>query len=77
MRHTDSLHDIQLLPVLWSAHRSDHLGDIASEDKTMMKQIVAVFGIALGVSTAGSEMMLVPIIAMGIGLLALSEVAEW
>ena len=43
----------------------------------MMKQIVAVFGIALGVSTAGSEMMLVPIIAMGIGLLALSEVAEW
>ena len=43
----------------------------------MMKRIVAVFGIAIGISTAGSEMMLVPIIAMGIGLLALSEVAEW
>ena len=43
----------------------------------MMKRIVAVFGIALGVSTAGSEMVLVPIIAMGIGLLALTGVAEW
>ena len=43
----------------------------------MIQKIVAVLGIAIGVSTAGSEMMLVPIIAMGIGLLALSEVSEW
>ena len=43
----------------------------------MMKRIVAVFGIALGVSTAGSELVLVPIIAMGIGLLALTGVTEW
>lgn len=43
----------------------------------MMKRIVAVFGIALGVSTAGSELVLVPIIAMGIGLLALTGVEEW
>lgn len=42
----------------------------------MMKRIIAVFGIAIGVSTAGSEMMLVPIIAMGIGLLALMGVTE-
>ena len=43
----------------------------------MARKIIAVLGIALGVSTAGSELVLVPIIAMGIGLLALSEVAEW
>lgn len=43
----------------------------------MLKKIIAIFGIAIGVSTAGSEMMLVPIIAMGIGLLALVGVAEW
>lgn len=42
----------------------------------MVRKILAVFGIALGISTAGSEMMLVPIIAMGIGLLALVGVTE-
>ena len=42
----------------------------------MIKKITAVLGIALGISTAGSEMMLVPIICMSIGLLALSGVAE-
>lgn len=43
----------------------------------MARKIIAVLGIALGVSTAGSELMLVPIICMGIGLLALVGVAEW
>lgn len=43
----------------------------------MVRKILAVFGIALGISTAGSEMMLVPIIAMGFGLLALVGVTEW
>lgn len=43
----------------------------------MLNKIVAVLGIALGVSTAGNEMVLVPIIAMGIGLLALVGVTEW
>ena len=43
----------------------------------MVRKILAVLGVALGISTAGSEMMLVPIIAMGIGLLALVGVTEW
>lgn len=43
----------------------------------MVKRIIAVLGIALGVSTAGSELVLVPIVCMGIGLLALVGVAEW
>lgn len=42
----------------------------------MIRKILAVLGIALGVSTAGSEMTLVPIIAMGIGLLAFMGVTE-
>ena len=42
----------------------------------MVRKILAVLGIALGISTAGSEMMLVPIIAMGIGFLALMGVTE-
>ena len=42
----------------------------------MARKIIAVLGIAIGVSTAGSEMMLVPIICMGIGLLALVGVTE-
>ena len=43
----------------------------------MLNRIIAVLGIALGVSTAGSEMVLVPIVCMGIGLLALTGVTEW
>lgn len=43
----------------------------------MLKRIIAVFGIALGISTA-TEPSLVPIISMGIGLLMLtSEVETW
>ena len=42
----------------------------------MAKKIIAVLGIALGVSTAGSELVLVPIVCMGIGLLALVGVTE-
>ena len=41
----------------------------------MIRKILAVLGIALGISTAGSEIVVVPIVCMGIGLLALSEVA--
>lgn len=52
------------------------LGTVERTDKTMLNKIVAVLGIALGVSTAGNEMVLVPIIAMGIGLLALVGVTE-
>lgn len=42
----------------------------------MLNKIIAVLGIAIGVSTAGSEIMLVPIVCMGIGLLALVGVTE-
>ena len=43
--------------------------------KSIIK-FIAVFGIALGLSTA-TEVTVVPFILMGIGLLALSEVATW
>lgn len=39
-------------------------------------KFIAVFGIALGLSTA-TEVTVIPFIFMGIGLLALSEVATW
>lgn len=39
-------------------------------------KFTAVFGIALGICTA-TEVTVVPFICMGIGLLALSEVATW
>lgn len=43
----------------------------------MLKKIIAVFGIALGISTA-TEPSIIPIMSMGIGLLMLtSEVEEW
>ena len=43
----------------------------------MLKKIIAVFGIALGISTA-TEPSLIPFVSMGIGLLMLtSEVEEW
>lgn len=43
----------------------------------MLKKIIAVFGIALGISTA-TDVSLVPFICMGVGLLMLtSEVKEW
>lgn len=46
-------------------------------NKTMLKKILAVLGIALGISTA-TEPSLVPFICMGVGLLMLtSEVEEW
>ncbi len=45
-------------------------------DKTMLKKIIGVLGIALGISTAGSEIIFIPFVLMGIGLLALSEVTE-
>lgn len=42
----------------------------------MLKKILAVLGIALGISTAGSEVIFIPFVLMGIGLLALNEVTE-
>ena len=43
----------------------------------MLKKILAVLGIALGVSTA-TDVSLIPFICMGVGLLMLtSEVGEW
>ena len=42
----------------------------------MLKKIIGVLGIALGISTAGSEIIFIPFVFMGIGLLALSEVTE-
>ena len=45
-------------------------------DKTMLKKIIGVLGIALGISTAGSEVIFIPFVLMGIGLLALSGVTE-
>lgn len=43
----------------------------------MLKKIIAVLGIALGISTA-TDVSLVPFICMGVGLLMLtSEVEEW
>ena len=43
----------------------------------MLKRILAVLGIALGVSTA-TEPSIIPFISMGIGLLMMvSEVEEW
>ena len=43
----------------------------------MLKRIIAVFGIAIGISTA-TEPSLIPLISMGIGLLMLaSEVETW
>ncbi len=43
----------------------------------MLKRIIAVLGIALGVTTA-TDVSVIPFICMGIGLLMLtSEVEEW
>ena len=43
----------------------------------MLKRIIAVLGIALGVSTA-TEPSIIPFVCMGIGLLMLtSEVETW
>lgn len=43
----------------------------------MLKKILAVLGIALGVTTA-TDVSAIPFICMGIGLLMLtSEVEEW
>lgn len=43
----------------------------------MLKKILAVLGIALGVTTA-TDVSVIPFICMGIGLLMLtSEVEEW
>lgn len=42
----------------------------------MLKNIIGVLGIALGISTAGSEVIFIPFVLMGIGLLALSGVTE-
>ena len=42
----------------------------------MLMRIVGVLGIALGISTAGSEVIFIPFVLMGIGLLALNEVTE-
>ena len=43
----------------------------------MLKKIIAIFGIALGISTA-TEPSTIPFICMGVGLLMLaSEVEEW
>ena len=50
---------------------------VESEDKAMLKKIIGVCGIALGISTAGSEIIFVPFVLMGIGFLALMGVAEW
>lgn len=43
----------------------------------MLRKCIGVLGIALGISTAGSEIILVPFALMGIGFLALMGVAEW
>ena len=51
------------------------MGTIRSEDKTMVKQIIGVLGIALGMATA-TEITAIPFIFMGIGLLALVGVTE-
>lgn len=43
----------------------------------MLKKIIAIFGIAIGISTA-TEPSIIPFISMGIGLLMLaSEVETW
>ena len=43
----------------------------------MLKRIIAVLGIALGISTA-TEPSAIPFICMGVGLLMMvSEVEEW
>ena len=43
----------------------------------MANKIVGVLGVALGISTAGSEIIFIPFILMGIGFLALEGVTEW
>lgn len=44
----------------------------------MLNKIIGVLGIALGISTAGSEIIFIPFICMGVGLLMMvSEVEEW
>lgn len=43
----------------------------------MVRQIIGVLGVALGISTAGSEIIFIPFILMGIGFLALVGVTEW
>lgn len=78
MRYANHFYHIQLLSLLWTAYRSDNVGVIEKgKDKTMLKKILAVLGIALGISTA-TDVSLIPFICMGVGLLMLtSEVEEW
>lgn len=53
------------------------VGAVEERNKTMLKRIIAVLGIALGISTA-TDVSLVPFICMGVGLLMLtSEVETW
>lgn len=51
------------------------MGTVGSEDKTMVKQIIGVLGVALGIATA-TEVTVIPFIFMGIGFLALMGVTE-
>lgn len=78
MQVADSLLNIQVLPTVRTAHQSRGLGIIGKEwNKTMLKKILAVLGIALGISTA-TEPSVIPFICMGVGLLMLtSEVEKW
>ena len=60
-----------------TASRQGRLGTLKERNKTMLKKIIAVLGIAIGISTA-TEPSLIPFVSMGIGLLMLtSEVEEW
>lgn len=42
----------------------------------MLKEIIGVLGVALGISTAGCDVIFIPFVLMGIGLLALSGVTK-
>ena len=53
--------------------RYEDLGIIGKErNKTMLKKIMAILGIALGVSTA-TEISVIPFICMGVGLLMMAS----
>lgn len=53
-----------------------YLGIIGKErNKTMLKKIMAILGIALGVSTA-TEISVIPFICMGVGLLMMASEAK-
>lgn len=70
---------IKLLLKVRSEGGYGHLGTVGDDAMATVKNIIkftAVFGIALGICTA-TEVTVVPFIFMGIGLLALSEVATW